>query len=54
MYCDTCGKMLPFSIGEYGSRAESYRKVECSTCRHTPQRATDLLAELSRRQTVKV
>lgn len=54
MYCDTCGKLLPFSIEDYGHLAESYQEVECSSCRHTPEQATDLLSEFSRRQTVTV
>ncbi|MDY6766500.1 MAG: hypothetical protein SVW77_03970 [Candidatus Nanohaloarchaea archaeon] len=54
MYCDTCGKLLPMGIEEYGNRAESYQEVECGSCRHTPEQASDLLTEFSRRQTVKV
>ncbi|MDY6769342.1 MAG: hypothetical protein SVU88_00045 [Candidatus Nanohaloarchaea archaeon] len=54
MYCDTCGTLLPMDIKEYGKRAEREQEVECGACRHTPEQATDLLAEVSRRQTATV
>ncbi|MDY6762034.1 MAG: hypothetical protein SVY41_03220 [Candidatus Nanohaloarchaea archaeon] len=53
MYCDTCGTLLPMDIKEYGKLADNNQAVECGSCRHTPEQATDLLAEVSRRQTVQ-
>lgn len=54
MYCDTCGKLLSMDMEEYAERATEHFTVECSSCRHTPEQATDLLEEFSSRQTMKI